>query len=282
MLKLIKYGSIVVLFLLIWSFYSSKFEFYFPRTSQEAKLFASNEWMVNKNVLQYSAIMSVVQNRIEIESLVHFNDWKNRRQDNNGRCVIKLANNSLLQAEFTLVQLIEHHLTHFSDNFTAIFFLHKVKCFIKLDNQPEMLQIGVAVIHLADYLNISLVSNFQKPVQIERPAKKRKSIVNCVQPLRKVDQVLYNNTLIWLKINKAIGVDKVRLCAIEHQNELVKKLKLHMNEFVEIVKYDTDIEQICEASYHSLDHIKTCVDSYKYLFHENNFGMHEKICANDW
>jgi hypothetical protein len=219
-------------------------------------------------MLQYSSVLSWNEAYIiaEIESLVFFKDGQFQLPSIS--CLIKL-NETILNA--TAAEIIE-----MEDNGSDLF---KVKSSISVPNSllTNFIESEVSFIDSSKDKRKSHLINFQKASFINRSIPKKNAIMNCVHTLRNVNSKTYRDITIWIQINRAIGVDKIRLCAVDYADKLVRQLKTNFPGYVEIVRHETQIDQVCQRTNRS-----ACIKNFHDIFNmQRRLNLHEKICTID-
>lgn len=92
----------------------------------------------------------------------------------------------------------------------------------------------------SDQISIFQVINWQIPQTIRHEGPKKKSVAHCVHMLRNLDIKRLKDINIWLKIQKSIGMAKIRMyvTTLQDASNLSKEvLKLNYTDFVEVVYY---------------------------------------------
>jgi hypothetical protein len=122
---------------------------------------------------------------------------------------------------------------------------------------------------------------FHAPGKILDQTKlKLKSSINCVHTLRVKDHKTFANIGYWIKINRAMGVARLKLCAIDYENSFLTQIKNKYEHFIEVLNYEKNITKICMNL--RVENVKECEKSYgKYFLLDKYPGLHEKMCSNE-
>lgn len=235
-----------------------------------SNVYESGVWLINLDVLQRSVILTEREKRtLYFESLVHF---KRPLTDYTqfSKCVFKMG-----QSPERLIKKPQQ-VVHIEDyGGYAIF---SVKCVLTvkeyLDNRRS--QIFLAIVD-QDKFNES-TTFYHKPRFFNFSKPYLNALVNCVNALRNTDK-LYHQIDSWIKINKAIGVDRIKLCAIDYDSKEINKLKETYLDYLDVFEYEISTVKICAYLGLTRNWIE-CPDYYKGFF--SQMSLHEKVCANDW
>lgn len=142
------------------SIYEKEIEL-FDDFENTANIFATNTWIVNSRILQYSTVISFDENRtIEIESLAIVNYDNLTKTHDNITCVIKMGNILIVKKHD---YMIGHGIMGTKYGAPAVF---RFKCFLLNDYTSLIDKIHVAIVDSRNYDNIRQnVSNilFHKP-----------------------------------------------------------------------------------------------------------------------
>jgi hypothetical protein len=240
--------------------------------------FESSSWIFNKNVLQYSTIMTVnYKQRIEIESIIMFNKTR-EKMIKSLKCFFLIGENIIILQKATELVKIDA----FSRNKYILF---KVKCSLEPDKHVGLLDsLYVGVIDLNDLSSSDSIQNatifVHKPKIFDRLIPKQKKIVNCVHTVYDLSEKRYLKIRNWIQMNKAFGVERIKLCALDFNSPYLMRLKSEFSSLIEINKYQLNLRFICSIM--EIFGVVDCFESYFFYFNAAaNFNFHEKICTNE-
>jgi hypothetical protein len=279
-------------------------------------------WLLNQNVLQYSTIVRLVRdpstsgNVVEIESLILFDmatgadtaSWipSYRSFFETKRCLVKFSR-STGNKNYELFLIKYDELVMIEDR------IYRIKCLVRLNAELELIsgqiinRVQVAIVDIKHYNNeqvekelpafntiffhrSNVIKNIESSCRNSSSRGKIKSAtINCVHTVREINtEQKYRQTKNWLQINKLIGVDRVRFCRLvdndnETDNNIQKLIKHFGGRFVEVTKYQSNTQNVCENLANIIKESKKwtsqCMERIEKTF--DMFGIHEKMCAND-
>ena len=252
----------------------------------ENRTFDSGQFLVNKRILQYATVISIsdeiaTKGLLHIESLAFFVGGV--ANSDTIKCCIRLKNElgnvSYIIKKVNGIVFIEKSLAK----------LYKVDCFLESGELKEtkLNDISVALLDERDYkiTNQSKMNDlaffFHRPRVLQRLKNKIKTTVNCVSPLRGVNDRNRQKSLInWIEINKAIGVGKIFFCLAEYRNNsFMKSLRTNYGEFIDVVEHSVGIEDACKRLEHFFNSTKECKVGFEQTIEE--YSNNEKYCANE-
>ena len=221
--------------------------FILPNNFEE---FTTNEWIFNCNVSQYSSIMRETladNNRsklIKFESTIFSDLAANLHQnlDKNLQCAILTDKKEKVYSNLT--------------NFLSISLMgisvwkksrfYRVECELKVPANANTRLFKMAIVdtrYLADSVKML---HMQAPMIVNTLLPKSKSIASCVHMLRDLNEKRVNHTLHWIKIQKIIGIAKIRIYLMEQNELLLQQVEKNYKDLVEIVVYNTKLNQLCD------------------------------------
>jgi hypothetical protein len=236
-------------------------------------VFKSATYLINKNVMQYSVVIShtSLDQPLEVESLCVF---KEKAAPQLTRCVF--ANDTAVFKVKPVKDIFQ-----VEDHYGWI--LSRVVCKLEPNEYPNstLAQIYVAVLIEQEYPNLkSDKIYFQEPKFYNRSIPKLNSILNCVHTLSIDNNARYHNILNWIQINKAMGVGKIQFCSIDYNSSYNPKLEKKFESFVEVIYHEINLTRIC-ANLNDTD--PSCMTTFVRAY--NDFyqlhGWYDKVCTND-
>jgi hypothetical protein len=258
--------------------------------------YENRNWIVNKNVMQYSVYTIYSQKSIYFDALVVLSP-KIIKNSNEVKCVIKHGNKLVILSQFKL------------DEIKAPLF--KLRC--KL-SKPEIFNdvsiLHVSVIYESD-INFSEDQNvletinsdqipynglqFQASTSINSSIGRKAGVVHCLNKLN----VDYSNKTIRMKINnwidmqKKIGTDYIQVYVEDIANDMVDRLSTKYEKFLNFVPHSRNYSVICGRLQKELNKepksllflrlLKMCNSTYEKLFLKTSFNsnIYELTSMND-
>ena len=144
-----------------------------------------------------------------------------------------------------------------------------------------------------DDLNRILV--FHKPIVYDSRKPKKRAVAHCVHQVRGLnEEKTASNMISWLKLQKDIGIERVKLYFNHGYEDGIRVLKKFESEkFIELVDYRFDLETICKnqlkfqaskpRSFGSNYSLNLCKRIYSIYFESRweTFHTHEMTATND-
>lgn len=276
---------------------SSTTEYIIITNNQESfPVFGPNTWLFNQRTAQYSTKIFLTQNDLTIEALAFFNYDSEQRINifERIKCVLLIRGREKAHVyELTSVVGLE---TRIYDQNGLKRKLWKIKCEGIQENihLSDFKNIQIAITDFNEYLTqrsqfSNYLLSFQTPNFYDIKKSRKKAVGHCVHTVSDLNPKRLRRMQDWLRIQKLIGIDKVRLYMTDtnEQNELA--LKEEFKEFVEIVDYRLDFEIICKFAIKMREKseylFKNCLDFHKVFFnHTKDYGVYEshgKVATND-
>ena len=255
----------------------------------------NRNWIVNNNILQYSAYSIFTLNSINFDVLLIFN--RNSVYDlDRLRCIIRdeSYNNLISLTTTQFIEILEPS-------------LFKVRCEFhnyKEYNIQPMMGLQVAVIYESDFnfnenqdINENLNAGklpyttltFHTAKSIDSTSSKLQAITHCTHMLHGIERIKSNQTIKfenWINIQKKIGIHNIQFYVYKINNEVINYIS---NTFGNFVQHPTSYESICGWSrdranrnsklYYTLHQI--CNSTYEKYFSNFLSGYHDRICMND-
>lgn len=295
---------LIVVYIFIYNSaqYNKTFENFFDH---RFPVFNANTWIFNQNVAQYSTrALLTQQGTILVEALAFFNYDENEKLDYvkaKIRCIVFVDNKSYVLRVFEVINQI----TLVPSGSLTFRFLWKVRCELPQSQIHLRGKIKLALTDIDEYerLNSSdrfksskkyYLLSFQEANFYDLKIPKKKSVVHCVHMVRNLNEVRRKRMRNWLEIQKQIGIDRVRLYFARVDKTIETSLKDEFKDFIDIVPYRLEYENICKFSIQLKNNEKdreiinyivdNCLQFYRVYFNESKVFMinhHEKICTND-
>lgn len=275
----------------------------------------NNNMIVNNNLVQYSAYLTIISNdTIRIESII-LSLTPDQVNTDNLKCLFKY---------FNQIKIVPVKVMYGCDTYSHIFW--KVSCEYQFDknNTSEFKimnfakQTYIAIILSNNYdfdanktidetiasnkLTLSYI-NYHKPMLIDARIPKKQAAAHCLQMGYDLD--IENRTINlfeWLKIQKALGVEQIKMYVFRMKNrELLNNLldmvekRMKRRDYIIFVHHEVNFEGLCarqiadlnrnnSSNFHKYLHDK-CFQVYERLFRVMDvnglFSAHEKITSND-
>jgi hypothetical protein len=235
------------------------------------KLEDDGHWIFNRNVLQHGTIMSLRKDKLaEIEVMIRFAD---KREPNRKhlKCLVKLGDSF-----FIVRQVIE------------IKKLDSVQVFCLLTEQEyskvESSRVIVGVFDQGDYKASEKNIIFGKmPNFFDRNVPKQKALMNYACASESIsDNTIFEQIIMWAKINKFIGSKKVQVFTTDINNSNFKRLKDKYSDLVETIGYNQDLRALCIK--HKTIDVEKCYSQYREFFEHRENGLnwsHQTVRMND-
>lgn len=291
------YGVLTILTTLSLFRYRDRF-IYKPNripSDNEENNFPTKEWIVNGIVTQYSSLISLNEsNHLEIESLVFVNI--NRKDENllneTLQCLIKKDD------VYMVLNQTELHGIRIMPTKYGLRRLWRVRCVLnETEHNFNLENFYVSIIDSRDHPKLVEKFNlflFHKPEFFSRIVPKIKSVANCVHMINNLDEHKLQKLLNWIKIQKEIGLHKIKLYFHLVPREIIDKVLKQNENFIEIVNHKTNFSDVCkwqikklEENPNSEDYNRTykyCAESFKKFFDLQDLyvkNSHERVCSND-
>jgi hypothetical protein len=263
----------------------------------------NNFWLVNSNVVQYSSYVIFEPNKTRphrIESLILLNYYNEHRLR-----IYKHIKCAYLDETRNRVNIVDvdRVVDIVSKDDSGKKTLWKIECLLNEETiQNDGPRLLVAIIDITDFRHdLSVVNGelpfdymqFQVSDTIAGLAPKQQRIGHCVHMvyLNDTNSLDTNITINWLKMQKYIGIDTIRLYAFKIRDDVIDHVKSKFDDkFVEFIKYPTTFDDICKWQ----DENRRKNTVFRYMFDickktiERHFslkgvayGQHERINTND-
>ena len=214
------------------------------------QIFLSSEWIFNLNVSQYSSIIreSKMNNKIKqlkfettIFSDIQEDQASFKSLQKNLNCVILTDQNIMVY--LNVLHILPITLMSISVWKKSKFY--RIECEFNAHINADVRSFRMAVVDTR-YLSDSLkVIQMQTPVYVNTSLPKFKAVASCVHMLRNLDETRVKHTLDWIRIQKTIGIAKIRIYLMEKNQLLLQQVKANYQNFVEIVEYKTQFSELC-------------------------------------
>jgi hypothetical protein len=206
---------------------------------------SNGQWIVNKQVLQYSAYAIFKGNSIKIESLVFLNLGNN----GNLKCVVTDSKFQIL-TRLTVIK-----------NLQILPPVHKITCEWPNStfNLGNDIMVGIIIendfdfnLTLKDHKNNEMLSfeaiqfHLAKKFNADKP--KKQSIAHCVHMFYGVDDIKSNSMLKfsnWVELQRNIGIDRIRIYVLKLEKKTFDYLNEKYKNFIDLVDHPTKFESIC-------------------------------------
>jgi hypothetical protein len=114
------------------------------------------------------------------------------------------------------------------------------------------------------------------------PCPKLRTTVNCVHGLQNVNEDLRNQIDRWIQIKKGTGVGKISFSLLDSDWSQMIKLKAKHGDLIEIVPFETNLNEVCTKLRLKGDRYKRCrYSEFRNIFKMFN-NLLEKVSFNDW
>jgi hypothetical protein len=268
------------------------------------KIYPNGFWIVNYNVAQYSSY--VIANRdkqIRIESLILLSYHNENRLR-----ILKDVRCTYMKRGVNRVYIVnvDRVVDIVSKDDTGTKVLWKIECYLKeVDLANDSLY--VAIVDFRDFDIGSRFSNFQpdsgmlpaeyiqfqESDKINQSAPKKQGVAHCVHMvyLNDTNSLDTNITINWLKLQRHIGIDTVRMYAFKINSKIIDHIKSNFDDkFLTFIKYPTEFHDICKwQSENSLKNpvfklmLDLCTKAIERHFGMKGvaYGQHERINTND-
>ena len=215
-------------------------------------IFLSNEWIFNFNVSQYSSIIreSLLESNqraklLTFESTIFSDlpesDFQFKDLKNNLLCMILTDQYEIVNASLT--KFLSINLMGISIWKKSKFY--RIECELNTHIDADVSVFRLAVVDTR-YLSDSIkVLHMQTPLFVNTSFPKAKSVASCVHMLRNLTEQRVNYTMDWIRIQKSIGIAKIRIYSLEKNELLLQRVEKNYKELVEIVDYKTKLNDIC-------------------------------------
>jgi hypothetical protein len=216
-----------------------------PLTFDQLRSQSNGQWIVNKQVLQYSAYAIFKGNSIKIESLVFLNLGNN----GNLKCVVTDSKFQIL-TRLTVIK-----------NLQILPPVHKITCEWPNStfNLGNDIMVGIIIendfdfnLTLKDYKNNEMLSfeaiqfHLAKKFNADKP--KKQSIAHCVHMFYGVDDIKSNSMIKfsnWVELQRNIGIDRIRIYVLKLEKKTCDYLNEKYKNFIDLVDHPTKFESIC-------------------------------------
>lgn len=225
---------------------------------------ASGEWIVNPRVAQYGAYLKLYDRCIELETLTLFDYAFTSEMYIRSRVklVVRLADEEFAIAN--IERTFRRKLFSGEDN--SLRYMWQLTTSVNLNSsgyRGDIDKIAVAVIDVdelqqlirAQQQNSGSVTNlnslivFHKPVVlVDSPSLpiKKKAVAHCVHMLRSLNNVRLGWLYDWLRLQKSVGYDKIRLYTFQVSNVTIENIRSFDPDLIEINVVDIDFKTICK------------------------------------
>jgi hypothetical protein len=240
--------------------------------------FSKNSWCFNQELIQYSSVVSFDPKTelLLVETLVYFVYQKSKQHlEKSAKCLIVIDQETVVMLKQIEVVLM--------DEYAGNSQLFKVKCVVGKDKHAEKFdKIFVGIIE--DESPLEKIKPNGRTFYVNKPSffdlsvPKKKAIVNCVHTLRSLTSEFFAQMKTWLKINKALGYSKVKLCAVDYNTSYMSEVRREFGDFVEINNFELNLSAVC-SNYKNAKAYVCESGNTPYFGGASNF--HEKVCTNE-
>ena len=272
----------------------------------------NSHWLVNHNILQYSSYLIIKPDRVvRIESLMltpylNFIDSQTKL-----KCVLKYSNGTIAYYPVTEMQLHMNFVDKYPQNFGKL--ICQIELILTAKEMPVVPSVAIVDQELytddkseigSNNVNGVLSQayiNFQIPKVIDASGPKKKSIGHCVHMVHDLENHnRQEKVLNWLKIQKSIGIDTIRMYFYRYNNTVPKPIDKILLEstsvnFLDIVYHKVKYNEICgrqedlyNKNSNSTVHkrlVDLCNSMFNKFFDLHNtpgaYSIQEEICIND-
>ena len=136
--------------------------------------------------------------------------------------------------------------------------------------------------------------HMQTPIYVNTSIPKAKSVASCVHMLRNITEKRVDYILDWIKIQKNIGVAKIRIYLMEKNELLLRKIGMSYKSLVDIINYKTEMSELCQVQLKNKIQnpnsslfarlYDNCVSSFEKHFNLTDImvlNSHERLQSND-
>lgn len=268
-------------------------------------VFDPNTWIFNQKVAQYSTkIIRTKDNKLYVEALTLFSYINEDHEliKEKIKCIVYIDHR--ISAVLDINETIKR--PTFTTNYKTFRSIWKVRCQLSPINQYllNLNRIRVAITDIQEYkeLNSSgIYTNKENLLSFhwvnfydERIAKK-KAVAHCVHMVYELKNRKLNQLKNWLKIQKSIGIDRIKFYFASVEDSIKTELKQEFGNYIDIIDYKLDFDVICKYPLllnltSKVDNItikylyENCVDFYYRYFDGSKFYMfnaNEVLCTND-
>ena len=259
-------------------------------------IFDPNTWIFNQNVSQYSTkIIYTRDNKLFIEALTLLSYQDENMIKERVKCIL------LINQQLVGILDIEETLGRPTFGDRSIW---KLRCELSLEYLPNVKKIRVAITDIQEFNKLNNSAKFISKEKLlsfqwakvydERVAKK-KTVAHCVHTVRRLNKRKTNQLKNWLKIQKNIGIDRVKFYFTSVENSTTMELMQEFGDYIDIVDYRLDFEFICkyplllnrssDVDKETLAYLyNNCLRFYNDYFNGSRFHLlnaNEVICTND-
>ena len=219
----------------------------------------NNKFIVNNRILQYSSYARIKNSQsieFDVILLLNYENEKSPILISNFLCLIKTFKTNSVEIS-TPKSILRIYLMEIPGRKKE---LYKFSCITSESKYPE--EVRIAVIDQRDYeiqeKNSDLIPSqyilFQKPKIVDTRVPRKKKVVNCVHSMRNIEKEKLHYLFTWLRLQKRIGYDKIRIYHYDLNEETIKNVHKKFGEdFVEFVYYALSEKEICETQYALLE-----------------------------
>ena len=218
------------------------------------KIFLSKEWIFNWNVSQYSSIMRVsFINNNQTTKLLTFestifsdlpeDEFNFKELEKNLSCMILTNRYDIVNASIT--KLLSINLMSITEAFWKKSKFYRIECELKTNIDADISLFRLAVVNTRYLSNSIKVLHMQTPLFVNTSSPKAKSVASCVHMLRNISEQRVNYTMDWIRIQKSIGIAKIKIYSLEKNELLLKQIENNYKDLVEVIDYNTKLDDIC-------------------------------------
>jgi hypothetical protein len=207
-------------------------------------------WIVNEELLQYGTIVSVdEQNRLEVESMAMSPSGNLDQEAQFLRCLIQINSQQTLVLNVTEVKKL---------------WVHHIKCRVSLD-QHLAIENRTILVSIMDSRSRKLTFMAKRAEFFNRTRPKERAFMNCACAVRHLTRRVFEDVLVWARMNLAIGVKKLEIYSTDYQSGYLKEIESKFAEFVHTFEYETNSTLICMNS--NVADLQSCSAKLAGLFH---------------
>ena len=274
-----------------------------PKRNYSFAIFNPNTWIFNQNVSQYSTkIIYTRNNKLFIEALTLFlyqeENKINYTIKERVKCIV------ILNQKILSIFAIKETLARPTFGQRSIW---KVRCELAPKDYYLSIikKIRIAITDIQEFnklnnsdkfINKEMLLSFHIANFYDERVAKKKSVAHCVHTVRGLHKRKTNQLKNWLKIQKNIGIDRVKFYFTSVESSTKMELMQEFVGYIEIVDYRLDFDFICKYSLflrRSSFNIDTkaivylynnCLNFYRRYFDGTKFDIlnaNEIICTND-
>ena len=254
------------------------------------KIFTSNDWIFNWNVSQYSSIIreSKINNStklLKFETTI-FSDLQEDQASLKSLktylyCLILTDQNIMVHVKVT--RILPIRLMDISVWKKSKFY--RIECELNAHINADVKSFRTAVVDTRYLLDSFKVFQMQTPVYVNTSLPKYKAVASCVHMLRNLDEKRVKHTLDWIRIQKKIGIAKIRIYLLEQNELLLRQVKANYQNFVEIVQYKSKFSELCHMQIENRNRnlnsslFRRLHDDCQSAY-EKHFNMSDKMVVN--